>query len=212
MSVYDHVFAACYERWTAASERGGLAERRRELLRGLSGRVLEIGPGPGINLRHYPAAVGEIVLAEPEGPMADRLERELTRSGRKGRVVRSPAESLPLEDGSFDHVVSTFVLCTVTDPDRVLAEIDRVLRPGGSLVFMEHVRAGDPRLARWQDRLHPLWLRFGNGCHCNRPTPRTIEGSALEVESMRRDRMPAAVALVRPMVIGRALAPADAQP
>jgi len=212
VSIYDHVFAACYQRWTAASERAGLGERRREMLRDLSGRVLEIGPGPGINLRHYPVAVDEIVLAEPEGPMAERLERELARSGRRGRVVRAPAESLPLEDGSFDHVVSTFVLCTVTDPERVLTEIERVLRPGGSLVFMEHVRASDPKLARWQDRLHPLWLRFGNGCHCNRPTPRMIEDSPLDVESMLPDRMPAAVPLVRPMVVGRALAPAAAQP
>ncbi len=207
MGVYDHVFAACYDRWTAASERAGLAARRREMFRDLSGRVLEIGPGPGINLRHYPAAVSELVLAEPERPMADRLERELARSGRPGRVVRSVAESLPFEDASFHHVVSTFVLCTVTDPERALAEVDRVLRPGGSFVFMEHVRADDPGLARWQDRLHPLWLRFGNGCHCNRPTPRTIEASRLEVESMRSDRMPAAVPLVRPMSVGVARSP-----
>jgi len=207
MGIYDHVFAACYHRWTAASERRGLRERRNEMLRDLAGGVLEIGPGPGINLRHYPPAVREIVLAEPEGPMADRLERELARSGRRGRVVRSAAEALPFADGSFDHVVSTFVLCSVTDPVRVLDEIDRVLRPGGSLVFMEHVRSDEPGLARWQDRLHPLWLRFGNGCHCNRPTPRTIEASRLEVEKMRPDRMPASVALVRPMAIGVARSP-----
>ena len=207
MGVYGRIFAAGYEHWTCASERGGLREQRRRLLAGLSGQVLEIGPGAGLNFPYYPGTVTELTLAEPEDAMADRLDRRFAGTGRNGRVVRSPAEDLPLDDDSVDHCVATFVLCTVGDPERALAEIARVLRPGGTFVFMEHVRSTDKGLAAWQDRLAPLWLRFGNGCRCNRPTPDTIETfDGLELDELRRDSMPRAVPLVRPLAIGTARA------
>ena len=207
MGVYGRIFAAGYEHWTRAAERAGLRDERRRLLAAVTGRVLEIGPGPGMNFPYYPEAVSELTLAEPEHAMAKRLEERFAASGRTGRVVRAPAEDLPLPDGSYDFVVATFVLCTVDDPDRALAEIRRVLKPGGSFVFMEHVRARDPGLAAWQDRVDPLWYRFGHGCRCNRPTPDTIAAfDGLEVEALRRATMPRAVPVIRPLAIGTATA------
>src|SRR5919198_848278 len=140
MSLYGRIFAAIYDRMTAGSEKAGLAERRRALLADADGRVLEVGAGTGANIEHYPATVEEIVFTEPEEPMARRLEEKRRSAGRWGSVVRAPAEQLPFADGSFDTVVCTLVLCTVKDPARALSEIERVLRPGGKLLFLEHVR------------------------------------------------------------------------
>ena len=207
MDLYGRIFAAGYEHWTRAAERAGLRDHRARMLAGLSGHVVEIGPGPGLNFPYYPDAVTDLTLAEPEDAMADRLDDRFAASGRAGRVVRAPAEELPVEDGSADHVVATFVLCTVDDPQQALREIKRVLKPGGSFVFMEHVRAREPSLAAWQDRLEPLWRRFGNGCRCNRPTPETIEAfDGLDLGDVRRDSMPRAVPLIRPLAIGTATA------
>ncbi len=206
MSLYGRLFARLYDRMLAGTERAGLSDRRHELLANARGRVLEIGAGTGLNLSHYPDTVEQLVLAEPEAPMARRLERRLAESGRQGRVMLAPAESLPLEDDSVDTVVATLVLCTVNDPQRALAEIDRVLRPGGRLLFLEHVRSQDPAVARWQDRLHGIWLRFGHGCNCNRPTPDLIAASPLEVERLERGEMPKAPPVVRPLAIGSAVA------
>ena len=139
--------------------------------------------------------------------MAGRLDDRFAASGRAGRVVRAPAEDLPLEDDTFDFAVATFVLCTVDDPDRALSEIARVLKPGGTFVFMEHVRSRNPRLAAWQDRMKPLWLRFGHGCRCNRPTPDTIDAfDGLDLGEVTRASMPRAVPIIRPLAIGTATA------
>lgn len=206
MSLWGRVFAAGYERFLAPSERAGLSRSRRTLLAEARGRVLEVGPGPGMNLPHYPEEqVEELVLAEPEEPMARRLEKKLARAGRRGAVVRAPAQELPFEDGSFDTVVSTFVLCTVPDAARALDEIHRVLRPGGALLLIEHVRAVDsPRLARWQDRLEGPWKRFAHGCHCNRRTAEILERSTFSIERLERGRVPKASPLVAPMIVARA--------
>ena len=206
MSLYGRVFAAIYDRMMAGTERAGLAERRQRLLAQARGRVLEIGAGTGANLEHYPAGVAELVLTEPEEPMARRLEQHVSRLGRPAQVVHASAESLPFEDSSFDTVVSTLVLCSVRDPERTLDEVARVLRPGGRLLFLEHVRSDDPRLARWQDRLHGPWFAFGHGCNCNRPTPALIEASTLELETIERGSMPRAPAIVRPLAVGQATA------
>lgn len=207
MSLYGRLFAAGYEHWTRAAERAGLRAHRERMLAGLSGHVLEIGPGPGLNFPYYPDAVTELTLAEPEDPMADKLDDRFARSGRRGRVLRAPAEDLSLPDGAVDHVVATFVLCTVDDPERALSEVRRVLKPAGSFVFMEHVRAQDDRLAAWQDRAAPLWRRFAHGCRCNRPTPDTIDAfPGLELTELSRDSMPRAVPVIRPLAIGTATA------
>ena len=206
MSLYGRFFAAIYDRMLKGAEEAGLRDRRRDLLANARGRVLEIGAGTGLNLELYPDAVDELVLTEPEEPMAKRLERRLAELGRAGQVVRAPAEALPFPDDSFDTVAATLVLCTVRDPERSLAEIDRVLRPGGALLFLEHVRSDDPGVARWQDRLHGVWLRFGHGCNCNRPTPDLIQHSGLELVQIEHGEFPKAPPIVRPLATGRAIA------
>jgi ubiquinone/menaquinone biosynthesis C-methylase UbiE len=206
MSLWGRFFAACYDRFLSGSEDAGLRDHRHTLLAKARGRVLEIGAGTGLNLDHYPDTIEEVVFTEPEESMARRLDRKLVDAGRSGRVVHAPAEKLPFEDNSFDTVVCTLVLCTVEDPQRALSEVARVLRPGGELLFMEHIRSDDPKLARWQDRLVTPWRWFGCGCNCNRPTPDLINGSPLEIEEIEHGEFPKSPPLVRPLVVGRARA------
>jgi ubiquinone/menaquinone biosynthesis C-methylase UbiE len=206
MSVWGRIFAAVYDKALASSEEAGLADHRRRLLTQARGRVLEIGAGTGLNLPHYPANVEEIVFTEPEEPMAKRLEQKLAEAGRAGQVRRVPAESLPFEDDSFDTVVCTLVLCTVEDPELALSEVARVLRSGGQLLFLEHVRAEDAKLARWQDRLSGIWRKIGHGCNPNRPTAALIERSPLTLEEIEHGEFPKSPPLVRPLVVGRAQA------
>ena len=210
MSLWGRIFAAGYDTFQANMERNFLGDIRRELLSEASGRVVEIGSGTGANLQHYPRTIEELVCTEPEEPMARRLRRKAETSGLPVQVVETGAEDLPFEDGSFDTAVTTLVLCTVEDPERAVSELARVLKPGGRLIFLEHVRSPDPGLAKWQDRLHPLWVRFGHGCHCNRPTLETIEASPLRVEQHRRGRIPKAPPIVRPLLTGVAVAPGPA--
>ena len=207
MSLYGRIFAAIYDRAMAGTEQAGLGERRQELLASASGRVLEIGAGTGVNLAHYPDAVTELVLTEPEEPMARRLEARAAAAGLPATVVRAPAERLPFPDDSFDAAVCTLVLCTVSDPEQALAELQRVLKPGGTLLFMEHVRSDQPGLAKWQDRLAPVWRKIGHGCNPNRPTGDTISRSGLTVVEMQEGELPKAPPIVRPLRAGRAAAP-----
>jgi SAM-dependent methyltransferase len=212
--VYDatwgRFFAAVYERSLAATEEAGLRERRRELLARASGRTLELGAGTGLNLDHYPEAVTELVLSEPFEPMARRLRERLAGSRREAEVVVAGAESLPFPDDGFDTVVAALVLCTVDDLAATLTEVERVLRPGGRLLFCEHVRSGDPGLARWQDRLERPWGFVAHGCHPNRDTVAAIGSSPLELETVAHDELRKAAPIVRPLVVGSALAPATA--
>jgi ubiquinone/menaquinone biosynthesis C-methylase UbiE len=178
--------------------------QRRDLLAEARGRVLEIGAGTGANLRYYPEGVEELVLLEPSEPFARRIQNKLDDGGRQATIVSGRAESLPFEDASFDTVVVTFVLCTVKDQTRALAEARRVLKPNGVLLFAEHVRAEDQRLARWQDRLNRPWGRVADGCNCNRETVAALEASPFEVDRLERGRLPKAPPIVRPLVVGRA--------
>jgi ubiquinone/menaquinone biosynthesis C-methylase UbiE len=202
--LWEHIFSAIYDPLLWVAERAGMARRRGNLLTQASGRVLELGAGTGLNLRHYPEAVDELVLTEPAAPMLARLKRRVWRSGRDCSVVPAAAEALPFEDDRFDTVVSTLVLCTVADPGRAIEEIARVLRPGGHLLFLEHVRSDSRRLARWQDRLHRPWHAFAAGCHANRATVELLRESVLRVDEVERDRWSWMPALVHPLAIGRA--------
>jgi ubiquinone/menaquinone biosynthesis C-methylase UbiE len=204
MSVRARLIAAVYDRMTAASECEGLADRRRELLGSARGRVLEVGAGTGINLEHYGEGIEELVLTEPEPAMVRKLEQRLRELGRDARIVEADAEALPFADDSFDIVVCTLVLCSVEDPGRALDEVRRVLRPGGSFLFLEHVRSDDPRTARLQDRINPIWHFVANGCNCNRPTLSSIEGS-FAVDEVERGEVPRAPRFARPLVSGRAV-------
>ena len=181
-----------------------MRSHRRDLLALARGRTLELGSGTGLNLPHYPDDLDELILAEPAAPMRKRLEKVARRRERPATVLDAPAERLPFPDASLDTVVSTLVLCTVDRPDVVLDEIKRVLRPGGRLLFLEHVRADSPRLAAWQDRLEKPWRLFAEGCRCNRATVELIEAVGFTVERRTDGKWRAMPPIVRPIVSGSA--------
>jgi ubiquinone/menaquinone biosynthesis C-methylase UbiE len=207
-ATWGRAFTALYDRGLKATEEAGLGEMRREVLSGASGRTIDIGAGTGVNVALFPESVDELVLAEPDPHMLRKLRPKLAAVGRKASVVQAPAEKLPFEDDAFDTAVFTLVLCTVPDPGAALAEAARILKPGGKLLFVEHVRAEDPGLARWQDRLERPWRFLGDGCHCNRNTVATIESSQFKIERVERGSLPKAPPIVRPLVRGVAILPA----
>ena len=206
MGLRSRFFAFTYDRFSKGSERAGLAEMRRNLIAGASGDVLEIGGGTGANLGYYGAGVESVTITEPEPPMLKRLQRKAREQNSHATVLRAPAEDLPFEDASFDTVVSTLVLCGVDDQPRVVRELRRVLRPGGRLIFMEHVRSDEPRVAKMQDRMNPL-NRFMVCCDCNRPTLETIRSAGFDVTALEETELPKAPPFVRPLIIGTATAP-----
>jgi ubiquinone/menaquinone biosynthesis C-methylase UbiE len=204
-ATWGRLFAAMYDRGLKGTEDAGLREMRRQTLAAATGRTVDLGAGTGINLALYPKAVADLVLSEPDPHMAKRLRQKLAESGRIAELVEAPAERLPFEDSSFDTAVFTLVLCTVPDPAAALAEAARILKPGGKLLFVEHVRAENPGLARWQDRLEKPWRFIGDGCHCNRDTVANIEASPLTLESVEHGELPKAPPLVRPLASGSAI-------
>jgi ubiquinone/menaquinone biosynthesis C-methylase UbiE len=209
LSKFQHPrFARMYERMSAESERWGTAERRRLLLAGLSGRVLEVGAGNGLNFAHYPPEVSEVVAVEPEDRLRALAQRAAGGAGAPVRVLAGHGEELPVEDGGFDAVVASLVLCSVPDQVKALAEVRRVLRPGGELRFFEHVRSDRRGAALAQHLLTPLWRRAAGGCRLNRDTERAIRGSGLVVEELERfpfKAAPSAPSL--PHIAGRARNP-----
>jgi len=208
MSVWGRVFAAGYDRFMAKSERECFGGHRQALLTAAGGDVLEIGGGTGANLPFYTGAVRTLTITEPEKPMARRLEKHIQQAKPEAKLLRAPAEDLPFNDGSFDVVVSTLVLCTVDDQPRALRQVRRVLRPGGKLLFIEHVRSEEAKLARWQDRLLPLNVRLMHGCHCNRPTLDGIRAAGFEVTQVDHGTITHAPPFVRPLIVGVAERPA----
>jgi ubiquinone/menaquinone biosynthesis C-methylase UbiE len=197
-------FARLFDRFAAKDEERGQAELRRELLTGLSGRVVEVGAGNGLNFPHYPAAVDEVVAVEPEAYLRERAAEAAQAAPVPIRVTAGLAGSLPLEDASFDAAVVSGVLCSVPDPEEALSDLRRVLRPGGELRFYEHVRAPTPRRARLQDAADLVWPRLMGGCHPNRNTLAAIERSGFRVERWRGFRFPpsARVSVVAPRILG----------
>lgn len=207
-ATWGRGFAAMYDWFLKSSEEAGLNDMRRELLATASGEVLDIGAGTGVNLELFPDSVTRLVMAEPSEHMARRLSKRVEESGRRAEVVEAGAESLPFPDDSFDFAVFTLVLCTVDDPDASLAEAARVLRPGGKMLFLEHVLSDNPRLARWQHRVERPWHFFAAGCHPNRDTAAAIRRSSLEIESLVDDEFPKAPPIAKPLIRGTARLPA----
>jgi ubiquinone/menaquinone biosynthesis C-methylase UbiE len=206
MGLQKTLFAAMYDRMSRKSEDAGVRALRQGLLADATGSVLEIGAGTGLNLVHYDGQVASLVVTEPDPAMLRRLQRRAREQSPLAKVLRAPAEDLPFADGTFDTVVSTLVLCGVDDQERALREARRVLRPGGRLLFMEHVRSDDPSLARFQDRMN--WLnRLVVDCDCNRPTLSTIERAGFHVARLERTTLPKAPKFVRPLIVGSASAP-----
>jgi ubiquinone/menaquinone biosynthesis C-methylase UbiE len=161
-----------------------LAPLREQLVGGARGRVLEIGIGSGLNLPFYPRELDLLLGLDPSRELLQIAKRHSSWVHFPVELSEGRAEDVPLDDGAVDHVVMSWTLCSVADPLRVLAEIRRVLRPGGSLLFVEHGRAPEPRVARWQDRLTPAWRRVAGGCHLNRPIERLVERSGLRLVAL----------------------------
>jgi ubiquinone/menaquinone biosynthesis C-methylase UbiE len=202
-AVWLRMFALLYDPFLWLGEIAGMRRRRRRLLAKAYGRVVEIGSGTGLNVTLYTGAVDELVLTEPEPAMRRKLERRLQRNGLAAQILDAPAQRLPLADASVDTVVSTLVLCTVDDPESTLREIARVLRPGGQLLFIEHVRATSRFVAACQDKLLVAWRGFAGGCVCNRSTVDLMRACGFTVDVVA-DVWRGMPAIVHPLAVGRA--------
>ena len=161
-----------------------LARLRARVAAGLEGEVLEVGFGSGLNIPHYPRSVTRVRAVDPATVGRKLAAKRVAASPIPIEFVGLDGEDLPLEDGSVDHVLSTWTLCSIPDVDRALREVRRVLRPGGVFHFLEHGRSPDPGVARWQDRLTPLQRRVSGGCHLNRPIGQLVADSGLEIDRL----------------------------
>jgi ubiquinone/menaquinone biosynthesis C-methylase UbiE len=194
------LMAAVYDGMMRASEEACLAQWRAELLSELSGAVLEIGAGTGATLALYPKSVTRLVMCEPDPHMRRKLE---ARRGAKVEISDSSIEDLSFRENSFDAVVCSLVLCSVADPQAALAQIRRVLKPGGRLVFLEHVAAdGKPNRLKWQRRMEPVWKHLMGNCHLTRRTEAAIEAAGFRIERIQRESMRKALPVCRPSIRG----------
>ncbi|MFI1044783.1 class I SAM-dependent methyltransferase [Streptomyces griseoruber] len=190
--VHHPLFARCYAAFGSAAEtRAGLAGVRERLLAGLSGRVIEIGAGNGLNFAHYPAAVSEVVAIEPERRMRTLALEAALRAGVPVDVVPGVAEALPVKSEAFDAAVVSLVLCSVRDVPRALAELRRVLRPGGELRFLEHGPGGGRAMRAAQRALdRTVWPSLAGGCHLTRDTVGALREAGFELGPYRRMLLP----------------------
>jgi SAM-dependent methyltransferase len=204
------LFARAYTLLSRSGEKAGVAEHRDELLAGLTGRVIEVGAGNGLNFAHYPTTVAGVVAVEPEPYLRTRAQAEAARAPVPVRVVAGVADALPGEDASFDAAVASLVLCSVPDQARALAELRRVIRPGGELRFYEHVVAErHPKRALLQllDG-SGLWPKLAAGCHPARDTAAAIAAAGFAIEQCERfDFRGARLEPTIPHILGRARRP-----
>ncbi|MEO3927555.1 class I SAM-dependent methyltransferase [Micromonosporaceae bacterium B7E4] len=210
------IFARFYERVSVLMDRAGAVEHRRALVAGLAGRVVEIGAGNGRMFAHYPTSVSEVLAVEPEPRLRATATAAATTAGVPVQVVTGTADALPAADGEFDAAVVALVLCTVPDQAAALAEIRRVLRPGGELRFYEHVAAEEPGLLRRTQRIldGTVWPRLFAGCRTGRDTAAAITGAGFRIGELRRFRFPGSRPgnPAAPHILGRAIRPADEAP
>jgi ubiquinone/menaquinone biosynthesis C-methylase UbiE len=206
MPLRDHIAPTVFELLGRPMERKPpIRANRQKLLAAAGGRVLEVGAGTGFNLPHYPVGLAELTLTDELEGMLRRAERRAREAGRRVASRQAAVESLPFEDGSFDTVVGSLLLCSVDNQDRALAEIRRVLKPDGQYLFLEHVRSSDPKVAHSQDRWESVWKVIAMGCHPNRDTLPRIE-SVFTVAELEQSELPLGPKIVRPYVLGRAIA------
>jgi len=192
-TVNHPIFARYYARMSAAMERGGIAEHRQALLAGLTGQVIEVGAGNGMNFAHYPQQVTRVLAVEPDPHLRRLAQLSAIDAAVPVEVTDGVADLLPASDGAFDAAVVSLVLCSVPDQSRALSELRRVLRPGGQLRFLEHVRAAGSPLMQVQRLLDAtLWPAFGGGCHASRDTAAAIHDAGFSIESIERFSFPQA--------------------
>ncbi len=205
--VHHPVFARVFNRLSETMERE-IGHDRDDLLAGLSGRVVEIGAGNGGNFRHYPQTVREVIAVEPEPYLRHKAQGAASQAPVSVQVHDAVAGELPLESASCDAAVASLVLCTVPDVPGSLAELRRVLKPGGELRFIEHVRSDNPRRARLQLALDRsgIWPLVGGGCHCGRATLQSIEGAGFRIQHARRLDLGPSCLITHPHLIGAAIA------
>jgi ubiquinone/menaquinone biosynthesis C-methylase UbiE len=203
--VNNPLFARYFARFGGRNEERGNRELRQEMLAGLSGQVMEVGPGNGLNFPHYPRSVREVVAVEPEPYLRSRAEEAAADAPVPIRVADGTADELPAADGSVDAVVVSGLLCSVADVPAALAEFHRVLRPGGQLRFYEHVRSRDVLFAGFQQAADLVWPRLMGGCHVQRQTRAAIE-QVFTIEACRGFRFPSDAFFwpVAPRILGTA--------
>jgi len=206
MSILTAFF---YDRFMAKTEEACLGEWRHGLLRQVSGEVLEVGAGTGASIKFYSDNVTRLVLTEPDKHMRRLLKEQVNNHNPANVAVSSgTAEQIEAADESFDYVVASLVCCSVKNLSVSLGEIHRVLRPEGSLVFLEHVAAADgSRIRRWQNRINPIWKTFMGNCHLNRETEQAIVAEGFEIIQIERESMRKAPSIVRPTIRGIAQKP-----
>lgn len=205
-SISHPIFARVYARVSRALESRGGAEHRRKLLEGLSGRVIEVGAGNGLNFSYYPQSVTEVVAVEPEARLRTAALQAAAGVDVPVQVIDGTANALPYPDADFDAGVASLVLCSVSDQSAALAELRRVIRPGGELRFYEHVRADHPRQARFQEVVDRVWPHLAGGCHTSRDTVSAIRDAGFELGSLDAFRFPESRVFLPPSphVLGRA--------
>ena len=195
--------ACCYDLALSNTEARCLSAWRAELLKDARGVILDVGAGTGLNLRHVPKTDTRLILTEPDVDMRARLSRRAAQERPDAEVLDAPAEALPLPDASVDVVVCTLVLCSVPEQAPALAELRRVLRPGGRLVFLEHVAAEDgSALLRWQRRIEPLWWHIAERCALTRHTDQALLDAGFTLETLLREPMRGGVPWVSPTIRG----------
>jgi ubiquinone/menaquinone biosynthesis C-methylase UbiE len=181
--IRHRFFSRMYSRMKDRQEQ---TEHRRRMLAGLSGRVIELGAGDGRNFAEYPPEVTEVLAVEPEPYLREHAAAAAASASTAVKVVSGVADQIPAEDASFDAGVASLVLCSVPDQTKALAELRRVIRPGGELRFYEHVVSNHPRRARLENFASHLWPRIAGGCHLNRDTGPAIERAGFSIESCDR--------------------------